>query len=98
LDITIEVKLGLRHQQPIRSAAGGDPSANPAPFLVEVSTSNRRRSQINSCRACGSDGAWFAVRHRLIAIQSLFTGTIAKVTSLVAIVIGGDGFASPGIR
>jgi type IV secretory pathway VirB2 component (pilin) len=27
------------------------------------------------------------------AIQSLFTGTIAKVASLVAIVIGGYGFA-----
>jgi len=34
------------------------------------------------------------------AIQSLFTGTIAKVASLVAIVIGGYGFAhgEPGDR
>jgi type IV secretory pathway VirB2 component (pilin) len=34
------------------------------------------------------------------AIQSLFTGTIAKVASLVAIVIGGYGFAhgEPGAR
>jgi type IV secretory pathway VirB2 component (pilin) len=34
------------------------------------------------------------------AIQSLFTGTIAKVTSLVAIVIGGYGFAhgEPGAK
>ena|SRR5208282_2966 len=35
-----------------------------------------------------------------IAIQSLFTGTIAKVASLVAIVIGGYGFAhgEPGAK
>jgi type IV secretory pathway VirB2 component (pilin) len=34
------------------------------------------------------------------AIQSLFTGTIAKVASLVAIVIGGFGFAhgEPGAK
>ena len=34
------------------------------------------------------------------AIQTLFTGTIAKVASLVAIVIGGYGFAhgEPGAR
>ena len=34
------------------------------------------------------------------AIQTLFTGTIAKVTSLVAIVIGGYGFAhgEPGAK
>jgi type IV secretion system protein VirB2 len=34
------------------------------------------------------------------AIQSLFTGTIAKVASLVAIVIGGCGFAhgEPGAK
>jgi type IV secretory pathway VirB2 component (pilin) len=34
------------------------------------------------------------------AIQSLFTGTIAKVASLVAIVIGGYGFAhgEPGAK
>ena len=36
----------------------------------------------------------------LNAIQSLFTGTIAKVASLVAIVIGGYGFAhgEPGAK
>ena len=36
----------------------------------------------------------------LNAIQSLFTGTIAKVASLVAIVIGGFGFAhgEPGAK
>jgi type IV secretory pathway VirB2 component (pilin) len=36
----------------------------------------------------------------LTAIQSLFTGTIAKVASLVAIVIGGYGFAhgEPGAK
>jgi type IV secretory pathway VirB2 component (pilin) len=34
------------------------------------------------------------------AIQTLFTGTIAKVASLVAIVIGGYGFAhgEPGAK
>jgi type IV secretory pathway VirB2 component (pilin) len=34
------------------------------------------------------------------AIHSLFTGTIAKVTSLVAIVIGGYGFVhgEPGAK
>jgi type IV secretory pathway VirB2 component (pilin) len=34
------------------------------------------------------------------AIQSLFTGTIAKVASLIAIVIGGYGFAhgEPGAK
>src|ERR1035441_5297407 len=37
---------------------------------------------------------------RFTAIQSLFTGTIAKVASLVAIVIGGYGFArgDPGVK
>ena len=36
----------------------------------------------------------------LTAIQNLFTGTIAKVASLVAIVIGGYGFAhgEPGAK
>jgi type IV secretory pathway VirB2 component (pilin) len=36
----------------------------------------------------------------LNAIQTLFTGTIAKVASLVAIVIGGYGFAhgEPGAK
>jgi type IV secretion system protein VirB2 len=34
------------------------------------------------------------------ALQNLFTGTIAKVTSLIAIVIGGYGFAhgEPGAK
>jgi type IV secretory pathway VirB2 component (pilin) len=34
------------------------------------------------------------------ALQTLFTGTIAKVASLIAIVIGGDGFAhgEPGAK
>jgi hypothetical protein len=45
----------------------------------------------------------FTVRHRFYgftAIQNLFTGTIAKVASLVAIVIGGYGFAhgEPGAK
>ena len=37
---------------------------------------------------------------RFNAIQALFTGTIAKVASLVAIVIGGYGFAhgEPGAK
>jgi type IV secretory pathway VirB2 component (pilin) len=36
----------------------------------------------------------------LTAIQTLFTGTVAKVASLVAIVIGGYGFAhgEPGAK
>jgi len=33
------------------------------------------------------------LRHGFTSIQTLFTGTIAKVASLVAIVIGGYGFA-----
>jgi len=48
--------------------------------------------------ACGRVGTGFTVRHGLTAIQSLFTGTIAKVASLVAIVIGGYGFAHGGTR
>jgi len=42
----------------------------------------------------------FALRYRLHLHSTLFTGTIAKVASLVAIVIGGYGFAhgEPGAK
>jgi type IV secretory pathway VirB2 component (pilin) len=49
-------------------------------------------------RAAAAQGSPFD--NGFTAIQSLFTGTIAKVASLVAIVIGGFGFAhgEPGAK
>jgi type IV secretory pathway VirB2 component (pilin) len=48
--------------------------------------------------ACAQSGSPFDTG--FTAIQTLFTGTIAKVASLVAIVIGGYGFAhgEPGAK
>ena len=43
--------------------------------------------------AGGTCAIWFTVRHGLHYLQTLFTGTVAKVASLIAIVIGGYGFA-----
>ena len=42
----------------------------------------------------------FAVRYGISSIQTLFTGTIAKAASLIAIVIGGYTFAhgEPGAK
>jgi hypothetical protein len=42
-----------------------------------VGASNRCSSRPTFCHASGRAGAGFTVRHRLYAIQSLFTGTIA---------------------
>jgi type IV secretory pathway VirB2 component (pilin) len=74
--------------------------SNPVTSLVEVGASDRRSSHPILCDACGRAGTGFTVRHRLNAIQALFTGTIAKVASLVAIVIGGYSFAhgEPGAK
>ena len=58
------------------------------------------------CQCIQNPGARVAIainsgpRTGFTAVQGLFTGTIAKVTSLVAIVIGGYGFAhgEPGAK
>ncbi len=102
--------LVLRHKLQILAAPGGADvitlvpsssySPSPAPSSVEVGASDRHCSHPASCPARGRAGTELTVRHRLTAIQSLFTGTIAKVASLVAIVIGGYGFAhgEPGAK
>jgi RepB DNA-primase from phage plasmid len=70
------VRLGLRHKQRILFAAGGAkvitmvPSTshppNPAPFSVEVGSSNRRSSYATCCYACGRVGTGrFTVRNWL---------------------------------
>jgi type IV secretory pathway VirB2 component (pilin) len=68
---------------------------------VEVHASNRRCSYpvlLVMPVAALAQGSPFDTG--FTAIQSLFTGTIAKVASLVAIVIGGYGFAhgEPGAK
>ena len=101
----------MRHTQPILAAAGGanvitlvpSPSypSTPAPSSVEVGASNRRFLAllvVMPVAALAQGGSPFDTG--FTAIQSLFTGTIAKVASLVAIVIGGYGFAhgEPGAK
>ena len=71
------------------------------PSSVEVGASNRRSSRpvlLVIPVAALAQGSPFDTG--FTAIQSLFTGTIAKVASLVAIVIGGYGFAhgEPGAK
>jgi type IV secretory pathway VirB2 component (pilin) len=105
------VGLVLRHTQQILAAPGGanvitlvpSPSYPPNPNLpsVEVGASNRRSAHpafSHACAALAQGGSPFDTG--FTAIQSLFTGTIAKVASLVAIVIGGYGFAhgEPGAK
>ena len=67
---------------------------------VEVGTSNRRSCHPTFGPACGRVAQGSPFDTGFNAIQSLFTGTIAKVASLVAIVIGGYGFAhgEPGAK
>ena len=105
------MRLVLRHTQQILAASGGanvitsvsSPSypPSPAPSSVEVGASNRGFLALlflMSVAALAQGGSPFDTG--FTAIQSLFTGTIAKVASLVAIVIGGYGFAhgEPGAK
>jgi hypothetical protein len=65
--------------------------------VCKIGADPRRISHLRpNCGPCPRE----SFRHRLYPIQSLFTGTIAKVASLVAIVIGGYGFAhgEPGAK
>src|SRR5713101_3485288 len=75
-------------------------SPNPDPSSIEIGAYNHRSPRPSSCHACGSTGPGSPFDTGFNAIQSLFTGTIAKVASLVAIVIGGYGFAhgEPGAK
>jgi len=62
---------------------------------------DRRSAHPGSCRACGGAGTELTrFDTGFNAIQTFFTGTIAKVASLVAIVISGYGFAhgDPGAK
>jgi type IV secretory pathway VirB2 component (pilin) len=104
------VGLVLRHAQQILAAPGGanvitlvpNPPRppNPTRSSLEVGTSNRRSSPLICVLpvAAMAQGSPFDTGFN--AIQALFTGTIAKVASLVAIVIGGYGFAhgEPGAK
>ena len=74
---------------------------NPNPSSVKVGAFNRRFFHPAFSHACGRASAGRSPFDTgFTAIQSLFTGTIAKVASLVAIVIGGYGFAhgEPGAK
>jgi len=73
---------------------------NRAPSSVEVRASNRRRSTLLLVLPVTALAQGSPFDTGFTAIQSLFTGTIAKVASLVAIVIGGYGFAhgEPGAK
>ncbi len=53
-----------------------------------------------TCACPGLRPEQLAVRHRPTSLQNLFTGTVAKVASLIAIVIGGYQFAhgEPGAK
>jgi hypothetical protein len=62
---------------------------NRAPFSFEVRASNHSGSCPDLPRACGGTSTGLPFDTGLTAIQSLFTGTIAKVASRVAIVTGG---------
>jgi len=69
-------------------------------LFVEVGVSNCRSFHPSSCNAVAALAQGSPFDTAFNAIQSLFTGTIAKVASLVAIVIGGYGFAhgEPGAK
>ena len=104
------MRLVLRHTQQILAAPGGanvislvaSPSHPPssAPSSVRLGAFDRRSAHPGSCRACGGAGTELTVRPPANAIQTFFAGTIAKVASLVAIVISGYGFAhgDPGAK
>jgi len=100
----------LRHAQQIFAALGGADaftlgstpphSPIPIPSSIKVGAPNRRPSClfVMPVAALAQGGSPFD--SGFTAIQALFTGTIAKVASLVAIVIGGYGFAhgEPGAK
>ena len=104
------MRLLLRHTQQIFSCSGGanviplvpSPSCspNPAPSSVEVGTFNRCTFTLFFVLPVAALAQNSPFDTGFTAIQSLFTGTIAKVASLVAIVIGGYGFAhgEPGAK
>ena len=75
--------------------------SNPNLSSIKVGAFNRRFFHSAFSHACGRAGTERSPFDTgFTAIQSLFTGTIAKVASLVAIVIGGYGFAhgEPGAK
>src|ERR1700749_2847869 len=75
------------HIVPVRWASGTRPIVTLLAFLL-----------VTSATALAQSGSPFDTG--FTAIQTLFTGTVAKVASLVAIVIGGYGFAhgEPGAK
>jgi type IV secretory pathway VirB2 component (pilin) len=102
------VRLGLRHKQRIQLLSEAQMSS--LWFQVHLIRSNQLRSRWARPTAtviallfvipvaAMAQGSPFDTGFN--AIQALFTGTIAKVASLVAIVIGGYGFAhgEPGAK
>jgi type IV secretory pathway VirB2 component (pilin) len=104
------VRLGLRHKQRIQLLSEAQMSSPW--FQVHLIRSNQPLLRSRWARptatvlallfvipvAAMAQGSPFDTGFN--AIQSLFTGTIAKVASLVAIVIGGYGFAhgEPGAK
>jgi len=103
-------RLGLRHQQGIQLLSEAQMSSHW--FHVHLFRSNQPHLRSRWARpaatvltlllvptvAAMAQGSPFDTGFN--AIQTLFTGTIAKVASLVAIVIGGYGFAhgEPGAK
>jgi type IV secretory pathway VirB2 component (pilin) len=75
------------HSAPVRWTKGTRSTATLLAFLLVASST-----------ALAQSGSPFDTG--FTAIQTLFTGTVAKVASLVAIVIGGYGFAhgEPGAK
>ena len=75
------------HVAPVRRTSGPRSTATLLAFLLA-----------SSATALAQSGSPFDTG--FTAIQTLFTGTLAKVASLVAIVIGGYGFAhgEPGAK
>jgi len=103
------VKLVLRERQLHKGRCGGEhgpfskipfQSANQTPSTVEsaLTTAALLTLLLFIPMTALAQGSPFDTGFN--AIQTLFTGTIAKVASLVAIVIGGYGFAhgEPGAK
>ena len=73
-------------------------TAKVDPQIAEISV-NRHHSSLSARRRFGTErGSPFDTG--FTSLQTLFTGTLAKVASLIAIVIGGYGFAhgEPGAK
>ena len=100
----------LAYRGPFRADGGTHANAHAAPSPAHIVTSQAEvdTTTLHShcpdpcgtpCRPCSSAGGT-PFDTGFTAIQTLFTGTIAKVASLVAIVIGGYGFAhgEPGAK